>query len=150
MGALNVVAPGPQHTNADDSDDDDENEIECLSKSQRLDRDGKVRESDSIKRALADMNRQTQLLSNYVIMNSTGFIKIIKKFTKNFPQKKSEVKMIIENGFICGDGKRAQELSASMEYYYANWFCEGNETEARSHMLPKKGDGLDMDWSQLR
>lgn len=36
------------------------------------------------------------------------------------------------------------------ERIYAHWFCDGNFTDARAHMLPKKGDVLQMDWSQLR
>lgn len=36
------------------------------------------------------------------------------------------------------------------ERIYADWFCNGNVTDARAHMLPKKGDVLQMDWSQLR
>ena len=37
-----------------------------------------------------------------------------------------------------------------MEKAYASWFCEGNLTQARAQMLPKVGDGLQTDWSQLR
>ena len=37
-----------------------------------------------------------------------------------------------------------------METLYANWFCGKNLSEARAQMLPKRGDGLEMDWSQLR
>jgi len=36
------------------------------------------------------------------------------------------------------------------ERLFSDWFCQGNLTEARAKMLAKKGDGLEMDWSQLR
>ena len=37
-----------------------------------------------------------------------------------------------------------------MELAYAEWFCDGNINEARARILPKQGDILEMDWSQLR
>jgi hypothetical protein len=149
---MSILTNGPPQNqihsqNTDDSDDEIELELNASERAQRKE---KVREADSIKRALTDLHRRGKLLSNYVIMNSTGFIKIIKKFTKSFPRKKSDFKHIAEDGFICGDGKRVRGLCTRMEQYYANWFCGGNETEARSQLLPKKGDVLDMDWSQLR
>lgn len=36
------------------------------------------------------------------------------------------------------------------ERLYADWFCEGSILEGRAQLLPKRGDGLQMDWSQLR
>jgi hypothetical protein len=135
---LNISLPS---SNEYDSDDDD------FGKGQ-AEKD-KSKEADSIKRALTDMHRRVKLLSNFAIINSTGFVKIVKKFCKQFPDKKDEYKEIKE-GFICGEGARVERLSSKMEQHYANWFCGGDETEARSLLLPKKGDGLDMDWSQLR
>jgi hypothetical protein len=135
---LNISLPS---SNEYDSDDDD------FGKGQ-AEKD-KSKEADSIKRALTDMHRRVKLLSNFAIINSTGFVKIVKKFCKQFPDKKDEYKEI-KDGFICGEGARVERLSSKMEQHYANWFCGGDETEARSLLLPKKGDGLDMDWSQLR
>jgi len=109
-----------------------------------------IRESDSVQRAMTDLHRRSKLLSNFAIMNSTGFIKIVKKYDKAFPSRKGEFKEITSNGFICNDGKDVSSLSDKMERQFAKWFCDGNITEARSLLLPKKGDGLDMDWSQLR
>jgi hypothetical protein len=125
-------------------------ELGGLSASERSQTNDKVKEADSIRRALTDLHRRAKLLMNYAMINSTGFIKIIKKFTKHFPEKKDEYAEVLEESFICGGGKRVRGLCSRMEHYYANWFCDGNETEARSLMLPKKGDGLNMDWSQLR
>ena len=130
-------------SNEFDSDDDE------FGQGQSTIQKDKSKEADSIKRALTDMHRRVKLLSNYAIINSTGFVKIVKKFLKQFPHKKDEYKQIKE-GFICGEGARVDTLSSKMEQHYATWFCGGNETEARSLLLPKKGDGLDMDWSQLR
>ncbi len=129
---------------------DDDLELEELTHSERLTYDVKVKEADSVKRALVDMHRRSKLLINFAIMNSTGYVKIIKKFTKNFPEMKNEFDSLAKKGYSCEEGKRAIALSEQMEKYYASWFCDGNETEARSTMLPKKGDGLEMDWSQLR
>ena len=132
------------------TEDSDEETEALLTSSQRRTFDEKVREANSIKRALTDMHRRAKLLNNYTIINSTGFIKITKKYTKNFPLQKVEFERLSREDNVCGGGKRAEELCTKMEQCYADWFCDGNISEARSHMLPKKGDGLDMDWSQLR
>jgi len=108
-----------------------------------------LRESDSVRRAMTDLHRRSKLLGNFAILNSTGFIKIIKKFNKKFSALKGTY-ADISDGFICGDGKGVRELSENMESLFATWFCDGQVTEAVSVLLPKKGDGLDMDWSQLR
>jgi SPX domain-containing protein involved in vacuolar polyphosphate accumulation len=139
-----------EENDVDDLDDLDDFELGGLTASERSKTNEKVKEADSIRRALTDLHRRAKLLMNYAMINSTGFIKIIKKFTKHFPENKDEYAEVLEEGFICGGGKRVRGLCSRMEQYYANWFCDGNETEARSFMLPKKGDGLNMDWSQLR
>ena len=51
---------------------------------------------------------------------------------------------------VCDEGKTVEQLIDRMERLYANWFCDRNLNEARAQMLPKKGDSLQMDWSQLR
>jgi len=108
-----------------------------------------LHESESIKRALRDLDRTAKLLSNFAIINYTGFVKIIKKFNKTFPDSKGQFDDITGDR-ICQEGKVPLELAEKMEGLYAKWFCEGNLTQAQAQMLPKKGDGLNMDWSQLR
>jgi len=108
-----------------------------------------LRESDSIKRALKDLHRTAKLLGNFAIINFTGFVKITKKFQKTFPGRKNQFSDITEDR-ICNKGKVPLDLAEKMEGYYAKWFCEGNLMHAQTQMLPKKGDGLSMDWSQLR
>lgn len=39
---------------------------------------------------------------------------------------------------------------ARQEKIYSKWFCDGDLREAQAQMLTKKGDGLMMDWTQLR
>ena len=56
-----------------------------------------VRVSESIKRALAELYRTSKLLSNFAHLNSTGFIKIIKKFKKNYPEEKARFEHIVKN-----------------------------------------------------
>ena len=104
-----------------------------------------LRKSDSIKRAITDIYRTSKLLHNYSIMNYTGFVKIAKKFDKTFPDHKGAFK-----GNNCDDGKQAELLAAKMESIYSKWFCQGDVREAQAQMLPKRGDGLLMDWTQLR
>jgi len=104
-----------------------------------------VRKSDSIKRAITDIYRTSKLLNNFSIMNYTGFVKIAKKFDKTFPEQKGTFK-----GLNCDDGKQADLLAAKMERIFSKWFCDGDIREAQAQMLPKKGDGLLMDWTQLR
>lgn len=110
----------------------------------------KAREAESVQRALVDMYRRAKLLQNFAIMNYTGFVKIVKKHDKTLPEHKGRYKTLISPENICDEGKTVEKLSEHMEQLYANWFCERSIAEARAQMLPKKGDGLEMDWSQLR
>lgn len=119
---------------------DDEDE-----KANQKKRDEMMRKSDSIKRAITDVYRTSKLLHNYSIMNYTGFVKIAKKFDKTIPTHKGALK-----GKICDDGKQAELLASKLEKIYAKWFCEGDIREAQAQMLTKRGDGLLMDWTQLR
>jgi SPX domain/EXS family len=107
-------------------------------------------EADSIKRALIDQYRTAKLLQNYVILNYTGFIKIVKKHDKTLPEQKGRFKDILKAENLFKEGKAVEKLSNEYETYYANWFCEGDIRAAHAQMLPKRGDGLEMDWSQLR
>ena len=43
-----------------------------------------------------------------------------------------------------------EKFAERVELRYANWFCDGNHREAIAQLLPKRGDGLETDWSQLR
>lgn len=109
-----------------------------------------IREADSIQRALVDQYRSAKLLHNFAIMNYTGFVKIVKKHDKLNKEHKGRYNQLIRPSNICDEGKTVEALSEKMETYYANWFCDGNRSEAIAQMLPKRGDGLEMDWSQLR
>ena len=73
-----------------------------------------IRESDSIQRAMTDLHRRSKLLNNFAIMNSTGFIKIIKKFDKKIPLWKGIFSEVLTDGYVCKDGKEVQELSERM------------------------------------
>jgi len=122
-------------------------EIEDLEDEFGMDRSKEemLRKSDSIKRAITDIYRTAKLLNNYSIMNYTGFVKIAKKFDKTFSEHKGTFK-----GNNCDDGKQAEQLAAKLEKIYSKWFCDGDVREAQAQMLPKRGDGLLMDWTQLR
>ena len=108
------------------------------------------REVDSIQRALMDLYRRSKLLQNYAIMNYTGFIKIVKKHDKTLKAHKGRYKQAIRPENICNEGKAVEKLAEYMEKLYASWFCDRNLSEARAQLLPKRGDGLEMDWSQMR
>ena len=109
-----------------------------------------LREADSIQRALVDHYRSAKLLQNFAIMNYTGFVKIVKKHDKVMLEQKGRYKEAIKPEKICNEGKAVEELAGRMERLYAVWFCDRSVSEARAQMLSKKGDGLEMDWSQLR
>jgi hypothetical protein len=83
-------------------------------------------------------------------MNYTGFVKIVKKHDKTLKDRKGQFKSAIQPPKICNEGKAMDVLAEHMERLYANWFCDRNIMEARAQLLPKRGDGLEMDWSQLR
>lgn len=110
----------------------------------------KIAEADSIQRALVDQYRTAKLLHNFAIMNYTGFIKIAKKHDKTLPHRKGRFKTLTKASNICDEGKAVERLAQRLELRYANWFCEGNHREAIAQLLPKRGDGLETDWSQLR
>lgn len=108
----------------------------------------RAKEEDSIQRATIDLHRNAKLLINFAILNYTGFVKIIKKFRKKAENAKEAFKDDLNN--MNKDGREAEILANDMELRYAQWFCGGNVRVAQGQMLPKKGDNLDMDWSQLR
>jgi EXS family/SPX domain len=111
----------------------------------------KVREVESIRRALIDSYRTAKLLSNFAIMNYTGFVKIVKKYDKTFPKdRRGRYAKDIVPSNVCDEGLSVEALASRMEVLYAHWFCDRNVSEARAQMMIKKSDGLEMDWSQLR
>jgi len=110
----------------------------------------KIAEADSIQRALVDHYRQAKLLHNYAIMNYTGFVKIAKKHDKTLKERKGRYKTLTQGSNICDEGNAVEKLAQRLEMRYANWFCDGNRREAYAQLLPKRGDGLEADWSQLR
>jgi SPX domain protein involved in polyphosphate accumulation len=104
----------------------------------------------SINRALVDQYRSAKLLHNFAILNYTGFVKIVKKYEKTLPDRKGRLKGALEPQNLFNEGKAIDSLATKFEQYYANWFCEGDIRAAHAQMLPKRGDFLEMDWSQLR
>ena len=109
-----------------------------------------IAKAESIRRSLVDQYRVAKLLQNYAMMNVTGFVKIIKKFDKTVPSESGRFKRALESRRMLNDAKAVETLSNKYEQYYANWFCNGDMREAKAQMLVKRGDGLDMDWSQLQ
>lgn len=106
--------------------------------------------ADSIQRALVDQYRTAKLLQNFAIMNYTACVKITKKHDKALPHRKGRFKTMTQTSNICNEGKAVEQLGERLELRYANWFCDGNKREANAQLLPKRGDGLEADWSQLR
>lgn len=99
-------------TDTDHGLESDGDEIE--NKSTKVEQYQAIRESDSVQRAMTDLHRKSKLLLNFAIMNSTGFIKIIKKFDKKIPSFKGRFKDELKDGFICEDGKQITKLSEKM------------------------------------
>lgn len=130
--------------------DDDDDRDTTVSYGGNAEEARKIREARSVQRALLDQYRTAKLLHNFAIMNYTGFVKIVKKHDKSLPDEKNRYKIDIQSHNICNEGKQVEELASRMEKLYANWFCGRDLSEARAQMLPKRGDGLHMDWSQLR
>lgn len=134
--------------NYDDEDDEDKQyEPHKMSKEEYNKR---VAEAESIKRSLVSQYRIAKLLHNYAMINITGFVKIVKKFDKTVPEEKGRFKNCLESKNMLNDGKAVETLTAKYETYYANWFCEGDLRAAKAQILEKRGDGLEMDWSQLQ
>jgi len=108
------------------------------------------REIDSIKRDIIDLHRNSKLLSNFAVLNYTGFVKIIKKYEKKFPDRKNKLENAVKNREFTKEINHAEALADQLEEIYAKWFCDGNVRSAHMQMLPKKGDGLQTDWSFFR
>ena len=106
----------------------------------------RVKKLDSIQRAITDIYRTSKLLHNYCILNYTGFSNITRLYDRTFIQYKGKLK-----DRVCEDyGAQTEQMSSKLEQMYSHWFCEGDILEAKAQMLPKHGDGLLMDWSQMR
>jgi hypothetical protein len=129
------------------SDDDGS---EALTVKVKPNREEIVKEAESIQRALVEQYRTSKMLHNFAIMNYTGFVKIVKKHDKVNPDHKGRFKQLIKPSNICDEGKTVEAMTERMERVYAEWFCDGQRSEAIAQLLPKRGDGLEMDWSQLR
>ena len=138
----------------EDDDDDDVAGSFASTKDRDSDNDNErqfQKEVQSIQRALVDLYRRVKLLHNFAIMNYTGFVKIVKKHDKTLPaEKKNQYQQAIRSKNICDEAKSVETMANYVERLYANWFCDRNMNEARAQLLPKRGDGLQMDWSQLR
>ena len=106
-----------------------------------------VNEMASIKRALVDLNRQTQLLYNFFIMNYSALANLVKRFNTAVPRHEIELRDIMPEHY---DGRKTIALTDRIVKVYAKWFCGNDARQANAQMLSKKGDILDMDWSQLR
>ena len=109
----------------DSDDEDDEDLTESQRKDAKVSAYQAIRESDSVQRAMTDLHRRSKLLSNFAIMNSTGFIKIVKKFDKSFPLREGMFRDVTKNGYICGDGEKIAALSekmVSLDWY--NWIYQ--------------------------
>ena len=103
-----------------------------------------------IKRFLISNYRLAKFLHNYTMLNITGFVKIAKKFDKTIPSHAGKFESALGPRNMMDDGEDVEILAKRYESYYANWFCEGDIRAAKVQMLSKQGDGLEMDWSQLR
>ena len=106
-----------------------------------------VNEMASIKRALVDLNRQTQLLYNFFMMNYSALANLVKRFNTAVPRHEIELRDIIPEHY---DGRKTIRLTDRIVKVYAKWFCGNDLRQANAQMLSKKGDILEMDWSQLR
>jgi hypothetical protein len=107
-------------------------------------------QTESIKRSIVSQYRSAKFLQNYAMLNITGFVKVAKRFDMVVPSKAGEYKKALEASNMMNDARDVEELLQQYETYYANWFCEGDIRAAKIHMLSKRADGLEMDWSQLQ
>jgi SPX domain protein involved in polyphosphate accumulation len=76
--------------------------------------DNKLKESDSIQRAMADIYRNFKLLHNFALINYTGVVKIVKKHDKTFSEYKGKYKNMTEASIVCNEGKDVEKLSDRM------------------------------------
>lgn len=106
-----------------------------------------VNEMESVKRALVDLHRQTQLLFNFYMMTRSATMRLIKRFNAIRPNDRWDSREVFPDEY---DGGKTKALNDRIEKVYAKWFCDNDVREASAQMQSKKGDDLEMDWTQLR
>ena len=112
------------HMDGVDDSDDEHDLSEGQKKDSKVQAYEAIRESDSIQRAMTDLHRRSKLLRNFAVMNSTGFIKIVKKFDKSLPLRKGSMSEVTKDRYICDDGNGIAALSDRMvcEKYVYTYF----------------------------
>ena len=122
---------------------DDEDDIKELS----ISVENVVNETASVRRALVDLHRQTMLLYNFFAMNYTALVQLVKRLNTSLPRQEMDFRDIATEDY---DGRLATNLGDRIIHIYAKWFTSGDIRQANAQLIIKKGDGLEMDWSQLR
>jgi len=106
-----------------------------------------VNEMESVKRALVDLHRQTILLFNFFMMTRSALLRLLKRFNAILPKQKWDEQEVFPERY---DGRKTKNLIDRIVKIYAKWFCDNDIREATAQMHTKKGDDLELDWSQFR
>lgn len=110
LQSINIQKPGKPEIELIDDELSDTEEKDA---EQNVDED-RIRESDSVRRAIMDQYRMAKLLHNFSIMNYTGFVKIVKKHDKTFPDRKGEFKQYTKSSAVCKEGIGAESIADRM------------------------------------
>lgn len=83
------------------------------------------------------------------MLNHSAIARMVKRHNRSFSRNQIPLSDIAQHPDF-HQGKGAEQLGLQMERLYADWFCDSDLTTAQADMMHKRGDGLEVDWSQPR
>lgn len=111
--------------------------------------DAPLATQESLKNSLVELHRLLNLLTNFALLNYTGFVKILKKHDKLFPSLPSLGR---EHGarlqsLAFAEARQCRELLRQVEDMFAELFCDGNRSVAIATLMTKKEDFVN--WAHM-
>ncbi|GBB90282.1 hypothetical protein RclHR1_01720003 [Rhizophagus clarus] len=96
-----------------------------------------------IKKALFEFYRGVLLLKNYIILNKTGFVKILKKYDKITDRNGSEIFLPRISNYNFAKSAPIDNLIKETETFYINNFEQGIRSQAMKNLrLPPRKENL--------
>ncbi|TYZ67326.1 hypothetical protein PybrP1_011226 [[Pythium] brassicae (nom. inval.)] len=104
--------------------------------------DAPLATQESLKNALVELHRLLNLLTNFALLNYTGFVKILKKHDKLFPslpplRRQHGARL---QGLAFATARPSRALLREVEELFAARFCDGNRAVALATLLTKRED----------
>lgn len=101
---------------------------------------------ESVKNTLVELHRMLHRLTNFALLNYSGFIKILHKYELHCPtQYQTNHRSFKRRLLACSFSQpsQLQELITRVEQMFADEFCEGDRFVAVSFLTTRKDDVID-------